>query len=57
MCDYSLHNVKTRPAKVGDKLTTRKFQILAHEASPAPEDIERCSMPTSGDGAVLHPRS
>jgi hypothetical protein len=22
MCDYSLHNVKTRPAKVGDKLTT-----------------------------------
>ncbi len=25
MCDYSLHNVKTRPAKVGDKLTTRYF--------------------------------
>ena len=25
MCDYSLHNVKTRPAKVGDKLTTRSF--------------------------------
>ena len=25
MCDYSLHNVKTRPAKVGDKLTTRCF--------------------------------
>jgi hypothetical protein len=25
MCDYSLHNVKTRPAKVGDKLTTRNF--------------------------------
>ena len=25
MCDYSLHNVKTRPAQVGDKLTTRKF--------------------------------
>ena len=25
MCDYSLHNVKTRPAKVGDKLTTRIF--------------------------------
>ena len=22
MCDYSLHNVKTRPAQVGDKLTT-----------------------------------
>ena len=25
MCDYSLHNVRSRPAKVGDKLTTRNF--------------------------------
>src|SRR5215467_14039918 len=25
MCDYSLHHVKSRPAKVGDKLTTRNF--------------------------------
>ncbi len=25
MCDYSLHNVKSRPAKVGDKLITRNF--------------------------------
>ena len=25
MCDYSLHNVKSRPAKVGDNLTTRSF--------------------------------
>ena len=25
MCDYSLHNVKSRPAKVGDKLTIRDF--------------------------------
>jgi hypothetical protein len=25
MCDYSLHSVKTRPAKVGDKLTTHDF--------------------------------
>jgi hypothetical protein len=25
MCDYSLQNVKSRPAKVGDKLTTRNF--------------------------------
>src|SRR5260221_1712948 len=23
MCDYSLHNVKSRAARVGDKLTTR----------------------------------
>ena len=26
MCDYSLHNVRSRPAKVGDKLTTRDFR-------------------------------
>ncbi len=25
MCDYSLRTVKSRPAKVGDKLTTRDF--------------------------------
>jgi hypothetical protein len=25
MCDYSLHNVRSRPAKVGDKLTARDF--------------------------------
>ena len=25
MCGYGLHNVKSRPAKVGDKLTTRNF--------------------------------
>jgi hypothetical protein len=26
MCDFSLHHVKSRPAKVGDKLTTRDFR-------------------------------
>ena len=25
MCDYSLQSVRSRPAKVGDKLTTREF--------------------------------
>jgi hypothetical protein len=25
MCDYSLHSVESRPAKVGDQLTTRDF--------------------------------
>src|SRR5262249_61911062 len=25
MCDYSLHNVKSRAARVSDKLTTRNF--------------------------------
>ena len=28
MCDYSLENVRSRPAKVGDKLTTRDFGTL-----------------------------
>ena len=32
MCDYSLQNVRSRPAKVGDKLTTRDFGT-AHVAS------------------------
>lgn len=25
MCDYSLHHVASRPARIGDKLTTSKF--------------------------------
>jgi hypothetical protein len=37
MCDYSLHNVKTRPAKVGDKLTTRRF-LFGTTGFRAPED-------------------
>ena len=28
MCDYSLESVRSRPAKVGDKLTTRDFGTL-----------------------------
>ena len=28
MCDYSLESVSSRPAKVGDKLTTRDFGTL-----------------------------
>ena len=37
MCDYSLHNVKTRLAKVGDKLPTRFFQS-GTRGFCAPED-------------------
>jgi hypothetical protein len=37
MCDYSLHNVKSRPAKVGDKLTTRNF-YTGTRGFAAPED-------------------
>lgn len=46
MCDYSLHHVKSRPAKVGDKLTTRNFGTGTRGFS-APEDATMavCVMP------------
>jgi hypothetical protein len=37
MCDYSLHHVKSRPAEVGDKLTTRNFNT-GTRGFAAPED-------------------
>ena len=37
MCDYSLHNVKSRPAKIGDKLTTHFFKS-GTRGFCAPED-------------------
>src|SRR6266849_4583612 len=37
MCDFSLHNVKSRPAKVGDKLTTHNFST-GTRGFAAPED-------------------
>jgi hypothetical protein len=46
MCDYSLHNVKSRPAKVGDKLTTRDFR-MGTRGFAAPEDanVAVCLLP------------
>jgi hypothetical protein len=38
MCDYSLHNVKTRPAKIGDRLTTHQF-YSGTRGFCAPEDM------------------
>ena len=38
MCDFSLHAVKSRPAEVGDKLTTHQFPLGTRGFS-APEDI------------------
>jgi hypothetical protein len=38
MCDYSLQSVKTRPAKVGDTLFTRRF-ITGTGGFAAPEDV------------------
>jgi len=37
MCDFSLHHVKSRPARVGDKLTTRNFNTGTCGLA-APED-------------------
>ena len=38
MCDYSLHGVKSRPAKIGDKLITRDFFTCTRGFS-ASEDV------------------
>jgi hypothetical protein len=46
MCDYSLHNVKTRPAKVGDKLTTRNFGTGTHGfAASEDASVAVCVLP------------
>jgi hypothetical protein len=37
MCDYGLHNVQSRPAKIGDKLITRSFGTGSRPFA-APED-------------------
>ena len=37
MCDFSLHAIRSRPAKVGDKLTTHMF-ISGTTGFSAPED-------------------
>jgi hypothetical protein len=39
MCDYSLHNVTTRPAKVGDKLITQQFVGSFTRGFAAPDDL------------------
>jgi hypothetical protein len=46
MCDYSLQNVKSRPAKVGDKLTTHQFNT-GTIGFAAPEDASTavCVLP------------
>lgn len=38
MCDYSIQNVRSRPARVGDKLTTRDFGTITRGFAAA-EDI------------------
>jgi hypothetical protein len=46
MCDYSLHNVKSRPAKVGDKLTTHHFNTgTTGFAAPEDANMAVCVLP------------
>jgi len=47
MCDYSLHAVATRPAKVGETLITTTFRGTSTRgfASPDQPDVAVCMMP------------
>ena len=47
MCDYSLHHVASRPAKVGDKLTSTKFEnsITGGFAAVGEPDMAVCLRP------------
>ena len=46
MCDYSLHNVLTRPARVGDRLTTRDFGTGTRGfAASEDQDLAVCLRP------------
>jgi hypothetical protein len=46
MCDFSLHAVRSRPAKVGDKLTTRNFGTGTRGfAASEDADVAVCLMP------------
>jgi hypothetical protein len=46
MCDYSLQNVKSRPAKVGEKLSTQQFNTgTIGFASPEDANTAVCLLP------------
>ena len=46
MCDYSLQNVASRPAKVGDRLTTRDFGTGTHGFAASEDDrVAVCVLP------------
>src|SRR5262245_49600615 len=46
MCDYSLHHVESRPAKVGDKLTTREFGLGTRGFAAADDkNVAVCVLP------------
>ena len=62
MCDYSLQGVASRPAAVGDKLTTRNFGTGTRGfAAPEDRNTAVCLLPGtevafSGEVAIESPR-
>ena len=46
MCDYSIHAARSRPAKVGDRLTNRKFGSGSRGfCAPEDADVAVCVLP------------
>ncbi len=45
MCDYSLESVRSRPAIVGDKLTTREFGTTRGFSAPENMNVAVCVLP------------
>ena len=46
MCDYTIQNVRSRPAKVGDKLTTRDFGTCTRGFAAAEDaEVAVCVLP------------
>jgi hypothetical protein len=65
MCDYSLQNVKSRSAKVGDKLSTRNFwdgypwvrrARRCHDSGVRPSGIGACVLPGGRLYSIRFPR-
>jgi len=61
MCDYSFHTVRSRPAKVGDKLTTHRFKTgTTGFAAPEDTDMAVCVLPGTelafANKVSCHPR-
>jgi hypothetical protein len=59
MCDYSLHNVASRPAEIGDELVTSRFSgtFTRGFASAEEPNVAVCLLPGTAiafDGEVQH---
>jgi hypothetical protein len=52
MCDYSLHNVASRPARVGDKLVSTSF-LKSWTRGFAAVDEPNVAVPATRHGACL----